>query len=1218
MKKSRIIALLTAAMMIMSVVPAYAAGYFIGEDGTVYDKDGENLVSNPGFEEGLIGLTTNADYYEVSEEEAHGGNYSLKAIQSTKGDGAINVYFPVANPDDSYYLSFWYKNVDEVARRPRVTFAFADADKNVTDDESTNAWINAGTASNDQDMVYSKGDWVQYSTVITGTGNANDCSFVVLNVYGLTKDVTYVDDFEVYALAYSEEYGDVMAEAIEKWNEKSIPEGPLTGFGTLNLPRETGVENVLVEWTSSDESINAETGEYSSQAEQKLTILTARLYVEGMKDEVFYEFEYPYIVQDMFGPYVEWIAKEVFGKLGTAVSGDIKLPTSHSITGYYPATITWSATDAIAPDGTFTAPDVTKYVDLTATIECNGETTTTTKRVKAIGGNLIAEGLEMYYDFESKLENKKVYDNAQKSYNATTENVTIVDGYANINGGTIILPGNYPQNLTGSYSVSMWVKLSPSMATSAGMYRFFDFGGDSYTSQFLRYIPATNQLTFMDRELAGNGSNWAIDTTAEIGKSGWSLVSFTYDMDGGGAALATVYVDGVKVADSSGCTYLTRSINQINSSSNTGFVGRTQWNNADNPDYLGYMDDVRIYSRVLTADEIATLYNETRPTVTAPVTIKYVDEDGETIKDDVIVSADVDTTYDVPASYKNIPSTTEGQYRHVYKYIAAKSTDSITVNENPDRNVCTLVFKFEKQAKGTNLIENGSFEDGTAGWTNRQGTDITDATVEYDSSIGANVMKIATGGKSGTNNIGTVWNVEVGKEYTISFDIYATAAVSESNYQFNRLTDGFRLGDVGQRENSGNGIIEWGEGLTVGSWTHFTKDFTAATDTLYFQSSWTEEMKYTNFVLEEASAASGPDDEEDDSEKVPVTVRFLDRDGNEIKEEYNTDVKYVTGGKYTVPASVKNLEDEMDGSVIYKYTYVAEESNDTVELSILQDNICTLVYDVIKADKNSNIMVDGGFDDGNGKFSWGTWQSPETQGYFANTCQDWFYQVNRDTNAAALYLTGLTAEDYALGTRWNDGTNGLCSMANFVPVEKGKTYIVSYDYKHQTAGTDGSYISTSFVTSKSMTAGAVSGSNTPKNVTTDWQTNTFTITAPSDGYIYFHFSWLGSGGPSASSNNGSGPYWYFDNFEVLEVITFENEITYSAGYAEIVAEDGTTGYLVQAMYDEEGALVSFVISEELTLSKEVATRVAVEKGAKLMLIKDLTSLEPLAPSIIAE
>ncbi|MGM9550856.1 MAG: LamG-like jellyroll fold domain-containing protein [Clostridia bacterium] len=1163
MKKSRIIALLTAAMMIMSMVPAYAAGYFVGEGGAVYEKDGENLVKNPGFEDGLYGLTTNSEYYEVSQEAAHEGEWSLKAIKSTKGDGAITAYFEVTDPADSYYLSFWYKNVDDVARRPRVTFAFTDSSKTVPTEkndftEATNAWIGAGTASNDCDMEYSKGDWVQYSTVINGTGSSSACAYVVLNIYGLTKNVTYVDDFEVYSLKYSDAYGKALSSAVTKWSSKTMPKGPLAGVGTLSLPADTSVEGISVEWKSSSELVDVQTGLYHSGADEELVVLTARLYADGLYDEVYYEFEYAYIVKSMFEPYIEWIQTNVFEKLGTAISGDLSLPNSHTIAGYPEATFAWSCSDenVLTADGKYTAPEVTCSVDIIATITCGGSEATTTKTFKALGGNLIPEGLEMYYDFESPIKSNKVYDNAQKTYNATVEGVTITDGYAFVNG-TIILPSDYAVNLTGSYSVSMWVKLNDAIASSGAMYRFFDFGGGTYTSQFLRYIPGSGQLTFMDRGTASSGSDWAIDKTVDVGKGGWSLVSFTYDKTDA-AAYAKVYVDGVEVGNSGNYTKLTNSIYQVASqSSQNGFFGRTQWKNAENPDFYGWMDDIRIYSRALSGEEITTLYENTRPTVVAPVTIKYQDVSGEELKEAVTVSADVGTTYDVPQSYKSLPSTSDDQYRYVYKYVESKSTDSVYVSADSE-NVCILVFQLEKQAKGNNLIANGSFEENLDGWTyNNNGTfgalqgwaRSTEVVYEGNYSLKKTVTEGNGGGTN--NNIGTYIPIESGKKYTLSWWEHSSADKAAGSHQMMAAVvtsdNTSALGSTSNRIVSCGGWDSWNQAAmgqatrdpayTTG-WTQrvFNFDTTNTPNAAYILIAYANgdatSVDYLDaFVLEEES---GNNNTPDDGEKYEIVIRYQDLDGNTIKDSDIVKVSLDTV-TYEVPDSYKTIEKETVGEIVSLYLYKDELSTTTVNPSMLRDNICTLVFDVITVNpselvKADNLVPDGDFKGNNGKFSWGSWQSPETGNYFRDKCEDWFYQVNRDTDAAALYLTGLTADNYALGTRWNDGITGLCSMANFIPVEGGKTYIVTYDYKHKNpSAAQASYISTSFQKTKNMSAGD-KDYNIPTDVSTQWQTNTFAIVAPTDGYIYFHFSWLGE-----SNNGGGGPFWYFDNVGVYEV-----------------------------------------------------------------------------------
>ena len=249
-----------------------------------------------------------------------------------------------------------------------------------------------------------------------------------------------------------------------------------------------------------------------------------------------------------------------------------------------------------------------------------------------------------------------------------------------------------------------------------------------------------------------------------------------------------------------------------------------------------------------------------------------------------------------------------------------------------------------------------------------------------------------------------------------------------------------------------------------------------------------------------------------------VVLNYVTSSGEVLKESETVTLN--PGADYYTFNSEKTIV--VDG-VVYKLLKI--QFDDAAE---------TAVYERYTT-KGDNLVPDGDFEDAEGNFSWGTWQTPRTDGgynnsYYKDNCGDWFYKVNRDTNMSGLYETGnITAEDYALGTRWNDGSLGTCSLANFIPVEAGKTYYVSYDYKHQTAGTDGAYISTAFVTDKNFGENA-SGNNIPVNVSTEWQTNEFAITAKEDGYIYFHFSYLGS-----SNNVGNGPYWYFDNFKVYEV-----------------------------------------------------------------------------------
>ncbi|MBR5535837.1 MAG: hypothetical protein IKU60_04230 [Clostridia bacterium] len=180
-----------------------------------------------------------------------------------------------------------------------------------------------------------------------------------------------------------------------------------------------------------------------------------------------------------------------------------------------------------------------------------------------------------------------------------------------------------------------------------------------------------------------------------------------------------------------------------------------------------------------------------------------------------------------------------------------------------------------------------------------------------------------------------------------------------------------------------------------------------------------------------------------------------------------------------------------------------------------------------------NIMSNPSFEDANGNFSLEGWLSASTNAQFGspyttNHC----YAVSASerifngvsTNATETIPDG----NWAFATNWHDATDGLCSLKRYVPVEAGKTYIVTYKAKHKT-GADGGYVRTSLVANE----GDGENESTVTSagfIGTEWTTveRVFTATEATD-CILFHFRWLGEGG-----NVGNGPYWYFDDFSVRE------------------------------------------------------------------------------------
>ena len=298
-----------------------------------------------------------------------------------------------------------------------------------------------------------------------------------------------------------------------------------------------------------------------------------------------------------------------------------------------------------------------------------------------------------------------------------------------------------------------------------------------------------------------------------------------------------------------------------------------------------------------------------------------------------------------------------------------------------------------------------------------------------------------------------------------------------------------------------------------------------------------------------------------------ITVTFEDVLGNTIADDVTVSVNpALSTYTYSAPETIEN-----DGAI-----YTLDVDISTLTATVGTDDTLTAVYAKTMTAGTENLITNGSFEDENG-FSLEGWNSASTGATFGSP-----YSTN---HCYAVSATGVTTSntttsasntipdgDWAFGSRWNDGTDGLCSIKRYVPVESGKTYMVSYSVKHKT-GDSGGYIRTSFVGSD----GAAEGSNYvyPEYVGTQWQTFETTFTATDDtDYVLFWFRWLGDG-----SNSGNGPFWYFDNFKIVEVSDFE--------YVQVTL-DGTEVLTEGTMtLGENGTLPENVIGYQVLRGDEI-------------------------------
>lgn len=257
-------------------------------------------------------------------------------------------------------------------------------------------------------------------------------------------------------------------------------------------------------------------------------------------------------------------------------------------------------------------------------------------------------GLVLYYDFETDAASPTaIADKSGNGNNATVLNqygsLTVQDGAAVFSGpsymdmgATLLLPDGVNAGIT-EFTYSAWIDATGS---TDGV-RFFDFGNRSYTdtvpggtlrtnaynSIHLEYYPSSGRMRFQDRRIADiyNRNDPKSYVEAYLSdkpfNSGWAMLTVTYGREEG-FYVPHIYINGVENKDfSSLYTAFTRSLKDLGElidDTNGLYIGRNRWsedgfNVGTNPDFTGKMDEIRLYNRTLSADEILSLYRNTRP-----------------------------------------------------------------------------------------------------------------------------------------------------------------------------------------------------------------------------------------------------------------------------------------------------------------------------------------------------------------------------------------------------------------------------------------------------------------------------------------------------------------------------------------------------------------------------------------------------------------------------
>ena len=850
------------------------------------------------------------------------------------------------------------------------------------------------------------------------------------------------------------------------------------------------------------------------------------------------------------------------------------------------------------------------------------------------------------------------------------ENGDFSDGYtgwttrtgAALSGGTIAMDSTIGKTAltisTGGRDSATAIGTSWKVTPGKQYYMSFWIGGSKPTAANYTYNRLTDAVNVNGgvRECAGNG---LIEFGQEMTDGQWKHLEIVFTAQTDTVYFQSSWVDGLKLADfvlgEIGGVVSKVTINYLDSETNEPIKDSRTVNvtpgvyNVPAADKADFEQDGYIYvfnaSKSQTSANVAEGSTESinlyfDKTATADITINFLDmATGNALKPAVTVSGAVGQSYTADSEYKTT-ITVDGTY---YIYSVGASRDTITVSANASENVIDLYFEATN-----NLIPNGDFSDGLTGWTNRTDGAVTDGTVAYDNEIGANALTISTGGRSATNSIGTVWKVEVGKTYKLSFDVGGTKP-TDRNYEYNVVSDArYHIeGESVAWDATGNIIIPYGEKMVNGKWTHMETTFEAKTDMVYFQSGWADTIKFANFMLTEVNTDI----------KGNVTINFLDVDTKaSIKaQKFVNDI--TAGTTYTVDAAdLANIT--VDGSVYY---FVADKSDNTSITVKEGSNVINLYF---KKLVNADVTIK--FVDGAGNTIKNDVKVTEEVGnkYTASLANKAPITINGVTyvydntsvdaitvsddaaaNVITLYFTAVnnliengnfatndttgwtnrsdgTITDYTIAYDAEIGANALsiktggraatASIGTVWKVEVGKTYVLSFDVggaKPEAGNYQYNVVSDGRAHTESQTAWDVAGNIIiPFGETMEngkWTHMEAEFVAQTD-MLYFESSW-------ALDN------MKFANFVLYEVDMNESRISISDNTVTVkAADEAVTGVLVIAQYDANGALVK-AETKAITVDANTSADTTFETAAgatkvKAMVIKSFESLEPVLKS----
>ena len=226
---------------------------------------------------------------------------------------------------------------------------------------------------------------------------------------------------------------------------------------------------------------------------------------------------------------------------------------------------------------------------------------------------------------------------------------------------------------------------------------------------------------------------------------------------------------------------------------------------------------------------------------------------------------------------------------------------------------------------------------------------------------------------------------------------------------------------------------------------------------------------------------------------------------------------------------------------------------------------------VIYSIDSENMISNGSFEDADGNFSGKDWKTDKDVEFQGPADSNYWYAVSRDKAETQ----GRTVNDkytipdgnYALGTRWNDGTDGNCTFNTAWTVTAGNKYYFSFYVKSdpETVGTKGIY---AYFADKQTSKAVPTGDQVYQITTnTEWKKYEYVFDAKTNGVVGFYAYNLG-----VPNNNGNGPrpFHQFDNFELYEATVKEAAADTTVNY-KVAGKDEPVKTVTQKVWPNNKA-----------------------------------------------